>query len=64
MKSITLIYDDTREVQVIQMNPMRLSMTIVSDSPLDTFELEEVKKELQEILGEEIELELSVAIKL
>lgn len=53
-----------REVQVIQMNPMRLSMTIVSDSPLDTFELEEVKKELQEILGEEIELELSVAIKL
>lgn len=53
-----------REVRVIQVNPMRLSMTIVSESPLDTFELEEVKGEVQKILGEEIELELSVAIKL
>ncbi|TVP50639.1 MAG: DUF389 domain-containing protein [Mongoliibacter sp.] len=53
-----------REVRVIQVNPMRLSMTIVSESPLDTFELEEVKNEVQKILEEEIELELSVAIKL
>ncbi|EOZ93238.1 hypothetical protein A33Q_3828 [Indibacter alkaliphilus LW1] len=53
-----------RSVRVIQMNPMRLSMTVVSESPLDIFELEEIKNEIQEILGEEIELELSVAVKL
>lgn len=52
-----------RDVKIIQMSPMRISMTIVSDSPMDTFELEKIKSEVEEIVGEEIELELSVAIK-
>ncbi len=52
-----------RDVKIIQMNPMRISMTIVSESPMDTFELERIKSEVEEIVGEEIELELSVAIK-
>lgn len=52
-----------RDIHVLQMNPMRLSMTVVSESPLDIHELEEVKQEIEAIVGEEIEIELSVAIK-
>ncbi|MFD2202172.1 DUF389 domain-containing protein [Shivajiella indica] len=52
-----------RDIQVLQMNPMRLSMTVVSESPLDIQELEEIKKEIESIVGEETEIELSVAIK-
>lgn len=52
-----------RDVKIIQMDPMRISMTIVSESPMDTFELEKIKSEIEAIVGEEIELELSVAIK-
>jgi uncharacterized hydrophobic protein (TIGR00271 family) len=52
-----------RDIHVLQMSPMRLSMTVVSESPLDIHELEEVKQEIEAIVGEEIEIELSVAIK-
>lgn len=52
-----------RDLHVLQLNPMRLSMTVVSESPLDIHELEEVKHEIEAIVGEEIEIELSVAIK-
>ncbi|MFC0264060.1 TIGR00341 family protein [Fontibacter flavus] len=52
-----------RDIHVLQMSPIRLSMTVVSESPLDIHELEEVKQEIEAIVGEEIEIELSVAIK-
>lgn len=53
-----------RDVQVIQFNPLKLSTTIVSNNPLDLQELEEVKKEIESLVGESVDLELSVAIKL
>jgi F0F1-type ATP synthase delta subunit len=43
---------------------MRLSLTIVSENPLDREELNQIKVAIQEIIRDEIELELSVAIKL
>lgn len=53
-----------RDIDVIQVVPMRLSLTIVSENPLDREELNEIKAAVQEIIGDEIELELTVAIKL
>lgn len=53
-----------RDIKIIQFNPMSLSITIVSETPLDINELEKVKKQIQEIVGQQTELELSVAIRL
>ena len=52
-----------RNVNVIQISPMRISLTVVSDAPLDLIELKAVKDQVEEILGEEVELELTVAIR-
>lgn len=52
-----------RNVNIIQMRPMRISLTVVSDSPLDLVELKAVKDQVEEIVGEEVELELTVAIR-
>jgi uncharacterized hydrophobic protein (TIGR00271 family) len=53
-----------RDINVIQVVPLRLSLTIVSENPLDTEELNQIKVAIQEIIGDDIELELSIAIKL
>ncbi|WP_194972493.1 DUF389 domain-containing protein [Aquiflexum lacus] len=53
-----------RDVNVIQMQPMRISITIVSEKPLDFEELNAVKKEIQAIVGQEVQVELSVGIVL
>lgn len=52
-----------RNVNIIQMNPLRVSLTLVSDSPLDLTELEEVKQEIEDLVGGAIELELTLAIR-
>jgi uncharacterized hydrophobic protein (TIGR00271 family) len=52
-----------RNVNVIQMRPMRISLTVVSDSPLDLVELKAVKDQVEKIVGGEVELELTVAIR-
>ncbi|MCH7403443.1 TIGR00341 family protein [Belliella kenyensis] len=53
-----------RDVKVIKVAPLKLSATIVSESPLDVNELGKVKEDIEEVLSQEIELELSVAIEL
>ncbi len=53
-----------RDVRVIRMQPMRISITIISEKPLDFEELNMVKNEIQEIVGQVVELELSVGIVL
>jgi uncharacterized hydrophobic protein (TIGR00271 family) len=53
-----------RDVRVIQVNPIRLSITIVAEKPFDLSELRLIKKEVIELVGEEVELELTVGIKL
>ncbi|MGY6522372.1 MAG: DUF389 domain-containing protein [Mongoliitalea sp.] len=52
-----------RNVSIIQMNPMRISLTLVSDSPLDFEELEAAKREIEQLVGSEVELELTLAIR-
>lgn len=53
-----------RDVRVIRMQPMRISLTIISEKPLDFEELNEVKNEIKDIVGQEVELEISVGIVL
>ncbi|MFD2033350.1 TIGR00341 family protein [Belliella marina] len=53
-----------RDVKVIKVAPLKLSATVVSESPLDLDDLNRVKDEIAEILSQEIELELSVAVSL
>ncbi|MCH7397643.1 TIGR00341 family protein [Belliella sp. DSM 107340] len=53
-----------RDVKVIKVVPLKLSATVVSESPLDIQELNKVKDEIEEILSQEIDLELSVAVGL
>ncbi|SMD46424.1 TIGR00341 family protein [Aquiflexum balticum DSM 16537] len=53
-----------RNVRVIRIKPMRISLTIISEKPLDFEELNEVKNEIIDIVGQEVELEISVGIVL
>lgn len=53
-----------RDVKIIQLNPIRLSLTLVSEKPLDMVELQKIKIEINKLLGEEVGLELSVGLKL
>jgi uncharacterized hydrophobic protein (TIGR00271 family) len=53
-----------RDIRVIRMQPMRISITIISEKPLDFEELNVVKNEIQDIVGQVVELELSVGIVL
>ena len=53
-----------REVEVRQVDPLRVSVKIVTEKPLSEEELEEVKKEVEDLLGEEVELEVTVGMVL
>jgi uncharacterized hydrophobic protein (TIGR00271 family) len=53
-----------RDVRVIRMQPMRISLSIISEKPLDFEELNLVKNKIQDIVGQEVEVELSVGIVL
>lgn len=53
-----------RDIEVRQINPLHLSVRIVTERPLGEEELQAVKKEIEELLGEEVELEITVSIKL
>jgi uncharacterized hydrophobic protein (TIGR00271 family) len=52
-----------RNVNIIQMSPMRISLTVVSETPLDLVDLKEAKEKIEELIGESVELELTVAIR-
>jgi uncharacterized membrane protein len=62
LSGVEIAQGKLRDVRIIQMQPMRISLTIVSEKPLDYTELSVVKNEIQKIVGEEFELELSVGI--
>jgi uncharacterized hydrophobic protein (TIGR00271 family) len=62
LSGVEIAQGKLRNVRIIQMQPMRISLTIVSEKPLDYTELSVVKNEIQKIVGEEFELELSVGI--
>lgn len=53
-----------KEVDVIGVDPLQLSLQIVTEKPLTEDELLEVKREIENLLGEEVELEITVGIKL
>jgi uncharacterized hydrophobic protein (TIGR00271 family) len=53
-----------RDVKVLQMNPIRLSITLVSENPMDIEEIRQIKEEIIEMLGEEVHIELMVGIQL
>ena len=53
-----------KDVMVREMNPMRLSLRIVTERPLDEEELAAVKKNIEEHMGEEVELDMTVGIRI
>jgi uncharacterized hydrophobic protein (TIGR00271 family) len=53
-----------RDIRIIQLNPLRLSLTLVSEKPLDQDELQKIKKKINDLVGEEVGLEVSVGLKL
>ena len=53
-----------REVDVRDTSPLHLSLKIVTEKPLTEEDLAEVKQRIEELLGEETELEITVGIKL
>jgi uncharacterized hydrophobic protein (TIGR00271 family) len=52
-----------RDIQVRQVKPLRLSVKIVADSPLNESQIKSIKQELEVLLEEEIELEVTLGIK-
>ncbi|WP_194778229.1 DUF389 domain-containing protein [Pararhodonellum marinum] len=53
-----------RDVNVRSLSPLRMSVTVISERPLGEPELRQVKDELEELVGEALELELRAGIKL
>jgi uncharacterized hydrophobic protein (TIGR00271 family) len=53
-----------RNVEVRQFNPLRLSLRIVTERPMTEEDLTEVKREIEALLGEEVELEITMGIKM
>ena len=53
-----------REVEVRKSNPLGLSVKAITERPLDEEELVEVKREIEKRLGQDVELEITVGVKL
>lgn len=51
-----------REVKVIQLNPLRLSVTILSEKVLTESDFDEIKAEIEEEIKQPAELEMSLGI--
>jgi len=52
-----------RDITVRGINPVRLAVKIVADGNLDENRLKVIKTEIEEILGEEVELEVTMGVK-
>ncbi|TFV93050.1 DUF389 domain-containing protein [Algoriphagus kandeliae] len=52
-----------REVNVLEINPLRISVTILSDKQLQESDYLEIKKEIEAMVGQPIELELTLGVK-
>lgn len=53
-----------REVKVIQLNPLRLSVTILADKVLTADDFDEIKSEIEEEVDQPIELEMTLGISI
>jgi uncharacterized hydrophobic protein (TIGR00271 family) len=51
-----------REINVRSLDPLKISLRIVSERPLDEVELRNLKEDIERYLGEEMELEVAVGI--
>jgi len=52
-----------RDIRVRQVKPLRLAVKIVSDYNLSSEQIQEVKKEIESLVGEEVELEVTFGLK-
>ncbi|WP_017730974.1 DUF389 domain-containing protein [Nafulsella turpanensis] len=53
-----------KDVEVRQTNPMRLSVKVITERPLNKEDLANVKKRIEELMGEEVELDITVGIRI
>jgi len=53
-----------REVKVIQMQPLKLSVTILSEKALTEQDFKEIRAEIEEKIGRDIALELTLGVRL
>ncbi len=53
-----------RNIEVRQVNPLRISVNVVAEKPLSEEELQAIKREIEDILEEEVELEITIGLKL
>jgi multisubunit Na+/H+ antiporter MnhB subunit len=53
-----------RDVRVLQMNPIKISITLVSENSVDLEEIKQIKEEIIEMIGEDVQIELMVGIQL
>lgn len=51
-----------REVKVVQMSPLRLSVTILSEKVLTENDFDEIKSEIEEEIDQSVELEMTLGI--
>lgn len=52
-----------RDISVRQVKPLRLAVKIVSDYNLSSAQIQEVKREIESLVGEEVELEVTLGLK-
>ena len=53
-----------REVKVVQMEPLKLSVTILSENALDANDFKEIKAEIEEKIGRTASIELTLGVQL
>lgn len=53
-----------REVKVVQMEPLKLSVTILSEDALDESDFKEIKAEIEEEIGRTASIELTLGVQL
>ncbi|WPR75725.1 TIGR00341 family protein [Algoriphagus sp. NG3] len=52
-----------REVKVLRMQPLKLSVTILSEKALDEQDFKEIRQEIEAEIGQEISLELTLGVR-
>ncbi|WP_439489966.1 TIGR00341 family protein [Algoriphagus sp.] len=53
-----------REVKVLRMQPLKLSVTILSEKALDEQDFKEIRQEIEAEIGQEISLELTLGVRM
>ena len=53
-----------REVKVVQIEPLKLSVTILSEDALNENDFKEIKREIEEKIGRTASIELTLGVQL